>query len=219
MALRYLARRVGVPALRQPSVSPSTAGSRPLTSSPFQVGYSNGTKVDAPMKCEGKITYELALEEVAMARARFHAAREAIKEAKRREKMHTRCVVGSGVAGMFFALYVISSVARGAKVDCHREKQVSSVGYSNGTKVDAPMKWKGRIAYMMAEEEVAIVRAEFQAVREAIKQAKRREKIDDWCVVGSGVAGMLFGLYIISAVVREEGRLQRAETGLEVKQA
>ncbi|KAL6647805.1 hypothetical protein ACP70R_015242 [Stipagrostis hirtigluma subsp. patula] len=104
MALRYLARRVGVPALRRASgshVSPS-AGSRPLTSSSSQGGHSKGAGAGGarnPVK---------DAEDIASLKAEFAAQREDIRKSIRDEKIHDRILMGSGAAGAGFSWLIIS---------------------------------------------------------------------------------------------------------------
>ncbi|TVU40585.1 hypothetical protein EJB05_14052 [Eragrostis curvula] len=121
MALRVMARRVGIPAFRQasvPRVSPS-AGSGPLASRSSQAGYSNNTKADAARKMRhaeiSKSAEKEVEEEVAKVKASFKEAREAIKDARRREARYWKVVVGSGAAGFALAVYTCSSLARGVR--------------------------------------------------------------------------------------------------------
>ncbi|TVU41043.1 hypothetical protein EJB05_14533 [Eragrostis curvula] len=104
MALRYLARKVGIPALRRasrPRVSPS-AGSRPLTSSTSRGGHNNGP-VAGGAKKPGKDAEENVDEFIARFKAKCEANREAIRQSIKDDKIGRRMVMGSGVAGLGFA--------------------------------------------------------------------------------------------------------------------
>ncbi|TVU40596.1 hypothetical protein EJB05_14063 [Eragrostis curvula] len=116
MALRFVARTVGIPAFRQasiPRVSPSACFG-PLASRSSQAGYSNWTEADAARKmrhAEIKKSAEKEIEEeVAKIKASFKQAREAIKDARKREARYWKVVVGSGAAGFTLALYTCSSI-------------------------------------------------------------------------------------------------------------
>ncbi|KAL6647804.1 hypothetical protein ACP70R_015241 [Stipagrostis hirtigluma subsp. patula] len=101
MALRYLARRVGVPALRRasgPRVSPS-AGSRPLTSSSSQGGHTSGPSVPGARKAVNfKDANELD-QEIEALRAEFEKNRNALEKAFRKEKNGRRFLMACGLAG------------------------------------------------------------------------------------------------------------------------
>ncbi|CAL5091713.1 unnamed protein product [Urochloa decumbens] len=120
MALRYVARRVGVPGLRRasgPRVSPSTA-SGPLASRSSQAGYSNG---DAAQKMKKKLGSSLTEEKnasgsdaVARIKASYQSTIDAIERSKRMEKLHRRLNMGSSVAGIGLGLYIFSCIPREA---------------------------------------------------------------------------------------------------------
>ncbi|CAN6170844.1 unnamed protein product [Urochloa humidicola] len=107
MALRYLARKVGIPALRRasaPRVSPSAGASRRLTSGSYQGGRNNGDGVGGARKTVKGDTDVDA--EFAAIQAQFQANREAIKKAIRDEKMNKRRIVGAGIAAVAFTWVV-----------------------------------------------------------------------------------------------------------------
>ncbi|CAN6196748.1 unnamed protein product [Urochloa humidicola] len=121
MALRYLARRVGVPALCRasgPRVSPSTA-SGPLASRSSQAGYSNGDaawKKRLGQSLAEKNGAEVDIDEVAEFEASFQATREVVEHARRMEKLKWRFFLGSGAAGAVLGLSAVSYLARQAAV-------------------------------------------------------------------------------------------------------
>ncbi|CAN6181054.1 unnamed protein product [Urochloa humidicola] len=149
MALRYVARRVGVPALRRasgPRVSPSTA-SGPLASrfSQFhqqisksglwtacasnlsipQAWYSNG---DAAQKMREKLGSSwtedknaLGTDAVARIKASYQATIDAIERSKRMEKLHRRLNMGSSVAGVGLGLYIFSCIPREVMEEAFRK--------------------------------------------------------------------------------------------------
>ncbi|CAN6212973.1 unnamed protein product [Urochloa humidicola] len=116
MALRYVARRVGVPALRRasgPRVSPSTA-SGPLASRSSQAGYSNG---DAAQKIREKLASSWTEEKNALDRdavvrikASYQATIDAIERSKRMEILHRRLDMACNVAGVGLGLYIFSCI-------------------------------------------------------------------------------------------------------------
>ncbi|CAN6170725.1 unnamed protein product [Urochloa humidicola] len=110
MALRYLARRVGMPALRRasgPRVSPSTA-SGPVASRSSQAGYSNG---DAGQK---QSSQELT-KRLAKSNASFSATADAIMRANRMRKIELRMYMGSAVISVCLAGYILAAVSREAR--------------------------------------------------------------------------------------------------------
>ncbi|TVU41066.1 hypothetical protein EJB05_14557 [Eragrostis curvula] len=99
MAMRYLARKVGVPSLRRasgPRVSPA-AGSRSLTSNTSQGVRSNGTGVSAGKK----------FPDIAKLKAEIAAEKEALKKSIRDEKIDRLVTVGSGAAGLGIGLMMV----------------------------------------------------------------------------------------------------------------
>ncbi|TVU40997.1 hypothetical protein EJB05_14521 [Eragrostis curvula] len=94
MALRYLARKVGIPGLRRalgPRVSPA-AVSRPLPFSTSQGGAKGaGKEID---------------EDIARLKAGFEAQREAFRKSVREEQRGRRMMIGSGAAGLVVAALV-----------------------------------------------------------------------------------------------------------------
>ncbi|CAN6170729.1 unnamed protein product [Urochloa humidicola] len=127
MALRYVARRVGVPALRRasgPRVSPSTA-SGPLASRFSQAWYSNG---DAAQKMREKLGSSwtedknaLGTDAVARIKASYQATIDAIERSKRMEKLHRRLNMGSSVAGVGLGLYIFSCIPREVMEEAFRK--------------------------------------------------------------------------------------------------
>ncbi|XP_062190297.1 uncharacterized protein LOC133893316 isoform X1 [Phragmites australis] len=107
MALRYLARRAGIPALRRASGPHVSGRSRPLTPSTSQGGHSNGAGVGGtrkPVKDAGKVIDE----DLARLEAEFKANIETIRKAIRDQRFGRRVMVGSGAAAVAFALFTTS---------------------------------------------------------------------------------------------------------------
>ncbi|CAN6181041.1 unnamed protein product [Urochloa humidicola] len=112
MALRCVARSIGVPALRRASVSRVSlaAGSgRPLASRSPQAGYNNyggaGQKQSSQEIMEGTARYK----------ASFQATADAIERERRMKKIERRLYIGSAALGVGLGIYTCLAIIRKAQ--------------------------------------------------------------------------------------------------------
>ncbi|CAO2038342.1 unnamed protein product [Urochloa humidicola] len=109
MALRYLARKVGIPAFLRasaPRVSPSAGTSRPLTSGSYQGGRNNGAGFGSRKPLTDAYLDNIEAE---------LAASETVKKALSDQAANLRSVIWSGAAGLGLGLFTIGLTVREEK--------------------------------------------------------------------------------------------------------